>query len=266
MSNKNSSIELVYSYLKYYFTSVNEHGVHSPFVFDLVENILYDRNEFYCFNKIEKERNRLLSLNKSVSRTELGAGSRKNGINGTLIKNIAKNQLTEVKYAQFIFKLVERFKPGLVIELGTSLGITTSYLSSAHLKGKVISIEGDPEIAVVANDVFKKLKLKNVDLKIGNFDILLPQILSDVEGEIGLAYIDGNHKYESTIKYLDLILSKSNENTIIVLDDIRWSKEMERAWKEAKSKPGVSVSIDLFRMGVLFLKKDQHKQNFKIRF
>ncbi|MGB0404000.1 MAG: O-methyltransferase [Salibacteraceae bacterium] len=266
MGNKNSSIELVLSYLKYFVTSVNEHGVHSPFVYDLVENLLYDQNEFYCFTRIEKERDRLLNSTKKISRTELGAGSRKHGESEVTIKGIAKNQLTEIKYAQFIFKLIERFKPKHIIELGTSLGITTSYMAKANKNGRVTTIEGDPKVAVIAIDVFKKLGINNIELKVGNFNDLLPQTLNNINGSVGLAYIDGNHKYESTIEYLDLILSKSNEDSIIILDDIRWSKEMEQAWQEAKNRPEVGISIDLFRMGILFLKQDQRKQSFKIRF
>jgi predicted O-methyltransferase YrrM len=150
--------------------------------------------------------------------------------------------------------------------MGTSLGITTCYLAQGVPNASVVTMEGAPTVAQEALTTFKNLGYQNIQLIEGNFDQSLPNYLQSIS-TIGIAYVDGNHRYKPTMEYFNLLLTKSDEQTILIFDDIHWSSEMEKAWEEMKADPRVSLTIDLFYIGIVFLKKgNKEKENFTIRF
>lgn len=259
------NILLAYHYLIYLFKSTNEHGVHSPFVFDLLTNVIYTGSDFYVYKKIEELREELLVSEQQLKVKDLGAGSQFQKNNLKKIKNIAKNAAKNPKYAQLLFRLVNHFQPSFVLELGTSLGISTAYLASANSKTKIISIEGCPETAKIASRNFEKLELKNIEQIAGNFDDVLPIIVSK-QDKIDFVLFDGNHRKKATLDYFLICLEKSTENSVFVFDDINWSDEMREAWQEIKNNNQVTVTIDLFFMGIVFFRKEQAKQHFIIKF
>ena len=164
-----------------------------------------------------------------------------------------------------MFRLIKHYQPKTLVELGTSLGITTSYFSKANPDCSIITIEGNDSVASVAKENFQKLNCTNIQLLQGNFDDLLPSVISQLS-LIDLAYIDGNHRYEPTINYFNQFLSKSHNQTILVFDDIHWSAEMEKAWEEIKLHPSVQYTIDIFFLGFVFFRQEfKVKQNFSIR-
>ena len=170
------------------------------------------------------------------------------------------------KYAQLLFRLVRYFKPKNIIEIGTSLGITTCYLAEGSKKSKVITLEGSPGIAAIARENFQMAKLENVHLIEGNFNDTLKNALS-LSGSIDLAFIDGNHTKKATLNYFSALMKAGNEDSIFIFDDIHWSKEMDQAWNEIKNSPDVTLTIDLFFIGIVFFNKDfKVKQHFTIRF
>jgi len=241
------------------------HGIHSPFVYDLVETVFNHTGSYYCFPKIEKQREHMLS-NKSIIEVEdFGAGSSVNKQNKRSLSSIAKTALLQPLHAQLMFRLVNRFKPKTIIELGSSLGITSAYLASACKTAQLYTLEGSPEVAKVAQSNLSKLKIKNAILKTGPFEEQLPKVLDTIE-KVDFAFIDGNHRYEATLQYFELLLKKANEHSVFVFDDIYWSEDMTKAWKEIIARPEVKVSIDLYRMGIIFFRKESLKQDFKIKF
>jgi len=152
-----------------------------------------------------------------------------------------------------------------VIELGTCLGITTAYLSKACPEAEVITIEGCPETAKVAYQNFKDLELENTELQVGNFDVLLPGIIAQQE-RLDFVYVDGNHRKDATLNYFNWCLPKVHEGSLLIFDDIYWSKGMKEAWEEIKAHPEVTVTIDLFWIGLVYFRKGQAKEHFKIKF
>lgn len=249
-------------YLKYRLTAGTEHDVHSPFVFDFINTILLDKTPFYAFEPIEALRSKLLLSSEAISVLDLGA-SRRTGTRR--ISEIAKSSLLPAKYGQMLFRMVNHFRPSAVLELGTSLGITTLYLALPSRKTPVCTIEGSPEIASVAQSGFGRLSCTNIESAVGDFSSELPRYLSSVS-KIGLAFIDGNHRYGATMDYFKACLEKQDDDSILIFDDINWSKEMARAWKEISSNEKVTVSIDLFRMGIVFFRQGVPKQHFKLKF
>jgi predicted O-methyltransferase YrrM len=162
--------------------------------------------------------------------------------------------------------MVKAYQPETILELGTSLGITTSYLSLAKPNARLITMEGANEVAEVASKNFKESGLNNIIIKQGNFDDTLVMAIGQLPS-INFAFIDGNHRQQPTENYFHQLLSKINSDSILIFDDIHWSKEMEAAWDTIKNHPSVRCSVDLFFIGIVFFRPEFHeKQHFTIRF
>jgi predicted O-methyltransferase YrrM len=240
--------------------------MHSPFVFDFILNVLNNKSHYQPPAEIEQLRKQLLKDKSIIEIEEIGAGSRTSTSKHRTVSEIAHAALKTKRLAQVLFRLVKHYQPLNIVELGTSLGITTCYLSKANPSATVITIEGNRQTADHAQHSFEKLNCENIQLLLGNFDSLLPSVVSGLTS-IDLAYIDGNHRYQPTINYFQQFLSKCHNQTILVFDDIHWSEEMEKAWEEIKSHSSVQYTIDIFFLGFVFFREDfKVKQNFSIRF
>lgn len=263
-----SSAQLAFKYLKYWLTASNGkgHGVHSPFVYDFINNVLNDKREFDSFHFIENIRAELKDNHKEINVPDFGAGSRMQLNNKRKISAIAKSSLKPKKFSQLLFRIVHYYKPQSILELGTSLGVTTSYLSVANPSSQIITMEGAPEVAAVAKNNFNQLHLSNIKVIEGNFDDNLPLVISELSS-VDFVFIDGNHRKEPTLNYFYELLRITERTTILVFDDIHWSREMEAAWEEIKAHPSVTLTIDLFFIGLVFFRIEQKvKEDFVIQF
>jgi predicted O-methyltransferase YrrM len=252
------------SYIKHLLQANTLHGTHSPFVYSFLENVVYKKSKHPSFDKIEKLRNKLLHNQNEIEINDFGAGSRIHKNNKRSISSIARISVKPKKYCELLYRICQWQKTENVLELGTSLGITSTYLSLAA--NNVITIEGCKNIASVAKQNFEKLNLNNIQLINNNFDNCLNIELEKIKSQKNLYYIDGNHKKDATIKYFETILQYATEADILIFDDIHWSKEMEDAWENICRHPKAIVTIDLFQLGIVFLHNTQVKENFKIRF
>ncbi len=258
-----SVIRLVYFYILHLIKSTRLHGIHSPFVFDLYNRVITHTGTYSIFPVIEKIRKELYKSKKRIPIEDFGAGSRIQNTPTKTINHIAKTSANPPRMAQFLFKLINFQQPATILEIGTSLGLTTSYLAAAKKKAQVFTLEGSPELSEQAQLLFKKLQLKNIEVITGNFDKTMPVLLSKLE-TLDFVLFDGNHRYEPTLRYFDWCRAKATESSIFVFDDIYWSEEMEKAWKEICSHPAVMLSIDLFQIGLVFFRKQQPKQHFTL--
>lgn len=240
--------------------------MHSPFVFDFILNVLNNKSNYQPQLEIEQLRNQLLKDKRIIEIEEMGAGSRIDSSKQRAVSQLARSALKSKRLAQVLFRLARHYQPKTIVELGTSLGITTCYLSKANPASSIITIEGNDATATIAKENFQKLGCANIQLLQGNFDNLLPNIMSQLPF-IDLAYIDGNHRYEPTINYFRQFLSKTHNDAILVFDDIHWSAGMEKAWEEIKTHPSVQYTIDIFFLGFVFFRQEfKVKQNFLVRF
>jgi predicted O-methyltransferase YrrM len=263
-----SAFQLAKKYLLYSLkaSSSKGHGVHSPFVFDFIKLVKNDRKKYDCYHVIEKLREELLNDKTVIEVEDFGAGSTVIKSNQRRVDKMAASSLKPKKFAQLLFRMVQYYKPASIIELGTSFGITSAYLSSGNPLAKLYTMEGSSAIARIAAQNFNLLNLKNVELIEGDFSFTLPQLLSTVTA-IDLAFIDGNHLKKPTIEYFHQLLKGATSSTILIFDDIHWSLQMEEAWSEIKAHQAVTLTIDLFFIGIVFLRKDfLEKQHFSIRF
>ena len=263
-----SPFQLAKKYLRYYLKASNGkgHGIHSPFVFDFITNVLIDKKQYASYQKIEEIRT-ALKANKTIIEVEdFGAGSNSLRSNNRVIKDIANSSLKPKKYAQLLYRIVQYYKPHNVLELGTSLGVTTAYLASANEAAKIITCEGAQNIAAVAQNNFNQLGISNIEMVTGNFATTLPLILS-AQNKIDFVFIDGNHREKPTLEYFHQLLAHSTDTTILVFDDIHWSQEMEHAWATIQQHSAVTLTIDLFFIGIVCINKNfRVKQHFTIAY
>jgi len=263
-----SSFQLATKYIRYYLTASNGkgHGIHSPFVFEFIRNVLNDKKQYECYSAIEKQRQQLLQNTEVIEVEDFGAGSAVMKSNKRVIKNIAAASLKPKKFAQLLYRIVHYYQPANILELGTSLGITTSYLAKGNEQSSVFTCEGSVGIAVIAQRNFDQLQVKNIWLTQGDFAKTLQPLLNQT-GKIDLVFIDGNHRKEPALEYFSKLLNHTTPQSILIFDDIHWSKDMEAAWAAIQQHHSVTLTIDLFFIGLVFINPDfKVKQHFTIRF
>lgn len=250
-------------YLRYLSRAKGPHGVHSPFVFSLIEEVLDDQREFYAFEALENERQRLLQSDELIEVTDLGAGSKVLKGAQRRVGDIAKTAVKSPKYARLLFRLITHENYASVLELGTSLGVTTAYLASAAKE--VVSLEGCPQHVRIASEVANNLGLTGrITLLNGNFDDLL--LNPAVQAEFDLIFIDGNHRGDALLRYFKKLRPLLREGGCFVIDDIHWSPDMYATWEQIRKDDGFQLSIDFFELGLLFSGRDMVKQHFALRY
>jgi predicted O-methyltransferase YrrM len=263
-----STFHLAFKYFYYYLTASNGkgHGMHSPFVFDFITNVLNDKNRYPDYDKVEGLRKQLLLDKSSIKVEDLGAGSAVSKAKSRSVTSIARSAAKPAKYGQLLYRMMKHYRPHTILDMGTSMGITTAYLAVANPVATVITMEGSPEIAAKARQHFKSLQLDNVKLAEGNFNDTLPGVLNELK-TVDFAFIDGNHRKEPTGRYFQQILPFIHNDTILVFDDIHWSHEMEEVWEMIKEHDSVRATIDLFFIGIVIFRQEfKAKQHFSIRF
>ncbi len=263
-----SKWQIARKYCSYYLTSSNGkgHGTHSPFIFHFITNVLNDKKQYKEYETVETLRKIMIEDETVLNIQDFGAGSSIAKNNRRTIASIANHAAKPKKFGQLLFRMVKEYQPETILELGTSLGITTTYLSLGKPTAKLVTMEGASEVAEVANTNFQKSGNKNIIIEQGNFDYTLPAIISGLSS-VDFCFVDGNHRQEPTERYFQEILPKTNNDSILIFDDIHWSHEMEAAWVTIKSHPSVRCTVDLFFIGIVFFKEEFHeKQHFVIRF
>jgi predicted O-methyltransferase YrrM len=258
------NLRFAVDYLLYRLKAKTRHGVHSPFVYRLVDNVIYDFHAKKVYPEVESIREGLLNDDRMITVTDLGAGSHLNKNLTKRVGDIAKNALKPPKLAQLLYRLVADLQPLNIIELGTCLGTTSIYLQKAAPQAKVYTLEGCPQTAAIAKEGFDKAGLKDITLITGNFDDTLPPVIDNL-GKLDFVFVDGNHQKDATLKYFEWCLPKVHDNTLLIFDDIYWSEGMKEAWAKIKAHPQVTVTVDLFFIGLVYFRSGQVKEDFVIK-
>lgn len=242
------------SYIKYLYYSKSKYRIHSPFIFEFITKILEHKK--FKSNRIDKLKDFYKINSTNILNEDLGAGSRfekqkksKKNTNEWLKKSSSSS-----KYGKLLNRIANYYNTKKILELGTNLGIGAAYLSTE--KNKVLSIEGNKFLAAYTREALLKNNFKNIEIEIGNFDIVLSDILQKNQ-QFDLYFLDGNHSKKATLSYFNDILSFITPNDIIILDDINWSEEMNEAWQQIYKNQKVKLSIDLYKMGILFFREEQ---------
>jgi predicted O-methyltransferase YrrM len=257
------NVRFTKDYLRHRLKAKTRHGLHSPFVYRLVDKIIYDFNAKTVYNEVESIRRGLLNDNRIITITNLkeeapaNSKTKKTG-------NVARNMLTSPKLAQLLYRLTKDRQPRTIIELGTCPGITTLYMKKAAPGAKIFILEECPQMANIAKDVCKDVNLGEIECIIGNFDETLPVLIKNLD-KLDLVVFHNNDQTDA-LKYFEWCLTKVHETSLLIFDDIYRSQGMKAAWQQIKEHPKVTVTIDLFWMGLVYFKKGQAKEDFLIRF
>jgi len=249
-------------YLKFLFKSTNQHGVHSPFVYDLITQCFYDKTPYQNYKTISEYRKALIKNKTKINITDLGSGSHKNNSNRRTISEMAKHAGSSLCRAKLIYRLVQYFKSEHILELGTSLGIATQAMHFGNPEAKITTIEGCPNLSEFTKSNFLKHQLNSINLIHDDFKNGLKGLNST---SFDLVFFDGNHQKEATLEYFATLLPAIHNDSVFIFDDIYWSKNMTEAWKLIKAHPKVTVTIDTFFWGLVFFRSEQKKEHFTIR-
>jgi predicted O-methyltransferase YrrM len=254
-------------YFSYLAVARKKHGIHSPFVFEFVNEVLCDKTDYPVFQMMKEALDMHKQSGTILEFSDFGAhsGSKKYKVSHVRVSTIAKRSAISKKYGRLLFRIVKHFKPQFMLELGTCFGIGSMYMAMGNPEAKLITIEGCANTAELATQNFQRYDLDMIELVEGEFSTVLPGALSKLP-RLDLAFVDGNHRYEPTMKYFNMLLQKAHDQTILIFDDIHWSDDMQAAWKQIIVHPQVSVSIDLYRFGVVFTNPGLSKQDFVLRY
>lgn len=255
----------VFRYLWHWLTAVNEHSLHSPFLFNLYTKSIKKKAVLEDFNAIEQVRQQLRQSPEKISVAQLGATSRVNNELIRPVSAIARKGINSAANSKLLFNLINDFECKNIIELGTSFGINTMYMAT-NSRVHVSTFEGCPNTADIARNNFDTLGYANIELIIGNIDETLPKFIHQSTEKIDLVFMDANHKLEPTISYFNQLLKLCHSQSILIIDDIYWSPEMTRAWEKLKIHPLVTTSVDLYELGIIFLRPELEKAHFKLMY
>lgn len=251
-------------FLNFYRKAQTLYDVHSPRIADYLLSVVEDQRTFYAFPSIELYRKRILEDHTELPIIDLGAGSKVNTNPIRTVSDIARSTPVPPRVGRRLFKTVHFFKPQTMIELGTSLGISTMYQSAARPSSALYSLEGNPAVAEYTKRQCQQMGLPSIKVVTGHFDDTLPQLLEKLN-RVDYAFIDGNHQYEPTLQYTQWLLSRTHSESIILIADIYWSDDMKRAWEALKDWPEVRASIDLYDFGILlFSPSFRQKQHWTL--
>ncbi len=257
----------VSSYLKYLTRAKTKYVIHSPFIYEFVNQVLGNKESGKDLERLDKMRKKVFKRTTIVETTDFGARAGEKPYL-TLFKplgKIARQRSQKKKYLHLLYRLAKFYQPEEMLEFGTAVGISASYLGKACHFRKFVTMEGCAVLASHAQDAFDYLGISGIRIRTGNFDVMLDKVLEDFQ-KLDLVFFDGNHRKQATMDYFDKCLPKAHENTVFIFDDIRWSSGMEEAWNYVKSNEQVTVSVDLYQMGILFFRKGIARQDFVIRY
>ena len=275
ISDCKKALYRAFSFLFHHLTAWNTGGeaIHSPYLFYLVRMLLYDNNRYYIWDSIEQERRKLLNSQQTIDVTDYGTGNKRPATRD--IAHIARTSLEKAAVAQLLFRWIvflgeqypnapKKHKPLNILELGTSLGITTAYLATPHKQNNVTTLEGSETLCREARKVWQQIGITNIRPVIGNINNTLPELLK-TKTTWDVVFLDANHSYEATIHYWNLLKNYHHNKSVFIFGDIYASKQMNNAWKQIQKDPLVTSTFDLYYIGVVFFDNNYLHRHYRLR-
>jgi predicted O-methyltransferase YrrM len=252
------------AWLKHFVQAKGPHGVHSPFVYHLITRVLRNKEKSQIYSSIERERKRLRKSNVTIEVQDFGAGSRHQNGSRRVVGEIARTALQPSKHAHALSLLARHANATSILELGTSLGITAAHLQAALPHATVHTIEGSASIAEIASQVWTNVSLHTIHHTTGSFDTVLDDVLARMKS-VDFVIIDGDHRGEACLRYINRILPHTHEHSVIVVDDVYWSPSMTEAWRACVNDSRFTLTLDFFDFGVLYQTRGRVKEHFQLR-
>jgi predicted O-methyltransferase YrrM len=254
-------------YLNYKLFSSHKkgHGIHSPFLFNLIVKVFRNKSNSDIVLSIEKVRRRLLSDHTEIEVTDYGTGGSRRQARRRKVSDLASKSAVSKKYGRLLSNLSSEFGNSCILELGTSLGLGAMYLSGGAPDAEVHTVEGCPEISSLAENNFKTAGFDKITVHTGRFDDVLPGLLKSGL-KPGVIFIDGDHKKESVLRYFEILLTVTDDKTVMIFDDIDSTSGMGEAWESIRNDGRVKLAVDIGRMGLVFFRKGLYPMSFVIRY
>ena len=254
----------VFQFIRHWLHRVDAHSLHSPFLYNLYTQVV-KADDATPFKKLDQLRDKLLTNGTALTIEDLGAGSRMDNGSQRSIKSIARHASTPARFSRLLARTIAYFGHQHILELGTSLGLNTLHLQTLNPTAQIHTLEGSTTIASVAQQHFDELGAQSVNLTVGNIDNTLAEVIAAMP-QLDFVYMDANHRYEPTLRYFDMLQPKLHKASLVVVDDIHWSKEMNQAWQVLKEKPEVSLALDFFEAGFLFFDPELPKESYLLSY
>lgn len=265
MINIKERYKLLKRYVVYRFRAKMRggHGIHSPFLFQYYNSVLYGKVKC-SYSESPKLLFKLLQQD-TTEFEPTSFGAKTTATAPLQVRHFAASSAISKADGKLLFRIAKDLKPKTVVELGTGAGVGTAYLASAYGDAKVYTVEATPQLVSKAKVNLATVGLTNVECIEGQFSAVLPMLLERID-RVDMAFIDGDHTYDATLANVECILRKAHSNTVIVVHDIHWSEQMERAWEALKLDSRISIAVDLFSLGILFLREGTAKHSIVLRY
>jgi len=245
-------------YITFLLRSTNQHGVHSPFVYNLVTKCFYDNNKYQEYRKIANYRKALLKNNGSITVTDKDA-STSSSRSISLITNQVALSKSRIK---LLFRLVNYLDSKSILEVGTSLGLIPQAMSLGNTKAQLTTLEVCPNIGAFTQSNFKAQDLDGITFINGD-------VLKNIQGlkssTYDLVFLNSNPQKELLTQNFVALLPTAHNDSVFIFNGIYRSKETTEAWESIYQHPRVTVSIDCFHLGFVFFRSEQQKEHFTIR-
>lgn len=239
----------------------SKYYIHSPFVYQFYLNVL-ERKTNVAIDRINAGRSLMANSKDFIYQLDLGTGKS----HQRKLSDLESRVAVRPKYGEVLFRLANYLKPKTVVELGTSVGISSGYLALGSDSSKVITLEGSEQLIVQAQLFHQRLNANNVVYLEGNINNTLPDLLADLK-QVDLAFIDSNHNKQATLNFFESFLPYVHSNSVLVFDDIYWSAEMTEAWEDIKKHPAVKLTLDIYQFGIVFFRKENvERESFTLRY
>lgn len=256
----------ILSYLNYQIKAQTRYKVHSPFVYNLIEKVLRDKSGYEDFRKLNRVHKRYARRTDKIETMDFGsaAGDSEYLVKITTVGKLVKKRTHSRKQLEFLYRIARYFKPENILEFGTAAGLSTLYLGKGSPKSKIVTMEGCMGLASVARKSFHKRDI-NAEVEVGEFGAIIDHVLESFK-TLDMVFFDGNHRKLATLDYFEKCAARANPNSVFMFDDIHWSDGMSSAWSRIKKDERVSITIDLYWIGLVFFREGIEKQDFVIRY
>ncbi len=257
---------LPYRYLGYRIRARHRtgRGVHSPFAYHFIKQVFFG-DAVAGLEIVEHIRKTMQADRKKIGVRDFGAGSHTGMRRNRSIRDIARFTTVSRKYGQVLARLVRILHPCTVVELGTGTGLSAMYMGLSDPDVKILTCEGSDAVAEIARLNLRTAGVSNVKIFTGMFETLLPDMLNQADDEL-LLFMDGDHREESIWSVFSRIMDSGRSPGTMVFDDINWSPAMKRGWDRMKEHPGISLSVETFRMGIIMFGKPVGREHFTVHF
>ena len=237
-------------------------GVHSPFVFDLITKVIEEKCPYYSFQDIELLRKKMLFCTDQITYADR---QNRGKLRSRTLGEIVRREAIHPKHGALLFRLVNYFKSQNILQLGPTMGLSTLYLTSYAAGLRCIALETVPEFGRISKRVFEQAAHNPIDLRVGSYAALLPQALQDL-GSVDFVFFNTLYEQEHNLELFNACAKYAHDNTVFVFEGIKESGKMRAFWRDVCLHPDVTVTLDLYSLGILIFRNKLHKKDYKVYF